>query len=336
MKAAAFEYVRAHDLEHVLQLLEAYGGDAKPIAGGQSLVPMMAMRLARPALLVDINRLAALRGIEHGEAHDGAGDHSKRAARHAMESDACLASQGDGHEYPRRDARPGKNATDRVRIGATVRQVDVERDEVLHVALPLVRDALKWVGHAQTRNRGTIGGSLVHADPSAELPLAAVVLGATLHLASTSGSRTVDADDFAVGPMMTAIDPAECLTAIDWPVWSGPRVVTGFDEVAMRHGDFAMAAAACQLQFDGDETCVRAALGLGGVDGRPRAFPELAARLVGRRIDSTVAREIAADAVADTEPGSDLHASADYRRHLARVLLARILVRASATQRRAA
>lgn len=285
MKAAPFEYVRAHDLDHVLQLLAAYGTDAKPIAGGQSLVPMMAMRLARPALIVDINRLDVLSEVTIGP--------------HA------------------------------VTLGATVRQRDLEDDTALHARLPMLREALRWVGHTQTRNRGTVGGSLAHADPSAELPLAAVVLDATVHLRSEAGGdRTVPASEFFLGPMTAAVAETECLVSIDWPVWDGDGVVCVFDEFAMRHGDFAMASAACQLQLDADGICRRAAIGLGGVDGVPLAFPQLAARLVGHRIDADLARGIAADASAACAPGSDLHAGSDYRRHLGNVLLTRVLLQA--------
>ncbi|WP_326537087.1 FAD binding domain-containing protein [Pseudorhodoferax sp.] len=289
MKAAPFEYVRAESLEHALACLAEHGMDAKAIAGGMSLVPMMAMRLARPAVLLDINRLAELRqvGIEAG----------------------------------------------RVRMGATTRQRTVEDGADIHRALPLVRDALRWVGHVQTRNRGTVGGSLVHADPSAELPLAAVVLGAVLTLRSQAdGERRVAAQDFFLGPMFTATGETECLVEIEWPVWPG-EVATAFDETAMRHGDFAMASAACQLQLDAQGICRRAAFGLGGVDGTPRAFPELAAQLVGHRIDRGVAQEIAHAAVRLTAPGSDLHADADYRSHLGVVMLTRVLLQAAGAAR---
>jgi aerobic carbon-monoxide dehydrogenase medium subunit len=285
MKAAPFDYVCAQSVDHALTLLAQHGLDAKLIAGGQSLVPMMAMRLARPALLIDINRLAELKRVETGP----------------------LA----------------------VVMGAATRQREVEDDRALHAVLPLVRDALQWVGHVQTRNRGTVGGSLAHADPSAELPLAAVVLGAKMRIASELGTREVDAADFFLGPMFTALDATECLTSIEWPIWEGPAVYTAFDETAMRHGDFAMAAAACQLQFAPDGTCSRAALGLGGVDSVPLAFPRLAAQLVGRRIDARLANEIAEEAVASTTPGSDLHASSDYRQHLGVVMLTRVLRRAA-------
>ncbi len=287
MKAAPFDYVRAESVEHVLDLLAQHGGDAKPLAGGQSLVPMMAMRLARPAVLVDINRLPDLKGWSED--------------------------------------------TDTVRMGATLRQRDVEDDTELHARLPLVRDALHWVGHVQTRNRGTVGGSLVHADPAAELPLAATVLGATLRLRSRrEGERRLPAAEFFLGPMFTAVGEDECLVGIEWPVWPGPGVRTAFEETAMRHGDFAMAAAACQLQIGPDGVCRRAAIGLGGVDGTPLAFEEEARQLVGRRIDDGLARDVAAACVARAEPGSDLHADADYRRHLGAVMLRRVLLKAAA------
>jgi CO/xanthine dehydrogenase FAD-binding subunit len=286
MKAAPFDYVRAESVAHALEVLAQHGPDAKAIAGGQSLVPMMAMRLARPAVLLDINRLPELKGLQ---------------------------------VQPRFAA-----------MGATRRQRDVEDDAPLHAKLPLVRAALKWVGHVQTRNRGTVGGSLVHADPSAELPLAAAVLDATLILQSRDeGERPVPARDFFLGPMFTATGETELLVRIDWPVWDGAGIACAFEETAMRHGDFAMASAACQLQLDADGVCRRAAIGMGGMDGRPRSFPDLAAQLIGRRVDELLAADVAAAAVARTDPGSDLHADADYRRHLGRVLMRRVLLQAA-------
>ena len=287
MKAAAFDYVRAHDVAQALSVLAEHGPDAKLVAGGQSLVPMMAMRLARPAVLVDINRLPELKGLQIEAGH--------------------------------------------VQMGAATRQRDVIDNRSLHSALPLVQAALRWVGHVQTRNRGTVGGSLAHADPSAELPLAALMLSARLHLRSQAGGeRTVAAEDFFLGPMYTAAGDTECLLAIDWPVWAGSGVHTAFDETAMREGDFAMASAACQLQLDAAGICRRAVIGLGAMDGTPRAFPHLAESLIGHRIDARLAREVAHAAVAQTQPFGDLHADADYRRELGAVLLARVLQRAAA------
>jgi carbon-monoxide dehydrogenase medium subunit/2-furoyl-CoA dehydrogenase FAD binding subunit len=282
VKAAPFDYVRAESVEHALALLGEHGGDAKLLAGGQSLVPMMAMRLARPALLVDIHRLVELKALVDG--------------------------------------------VDSVVTGAGVRQREIEDAHELDARLPLVRKALRWVGHGQTRNRGTVGGSMVHADPSAELPLAALVLGAAMRLKSQAdGERQVSANDFFLGPMFTAAAETECLLAIDWPVWNGERVAAAFEETAIRYGDFAMASAACQIQLDANGLVRRASFGLGGVSGSPLVFPELAQRLLGQRLTPALAQEVAHAAARECDPGSDMHASADYRRHLAAVLLARVL-----------
>jgi len=285
MKAAPFTFIRAEHLQHALGLLAAHGGDCKPIAGGQSLVPMMAMRLARPSVLVDINRLPALKTWQIG----------------------CRG----------------------VRMGPTTRQRDVASDRQMHSALPLLVAALQWVGHVQTRNRGTVGGSLVHADPAAEQPLVACVLDATLVLESAAGGeRRVAARDFFLGSMVTATTETECLTAIEWPAWDGPGVACAFEELSIRHGDFAMAAAACQIQLDEAGICRRAAIGLGGMSDRPLAFPDLAVSLLGRRIEPGLARDVAETAAERSEPGSDIHADTAYRRQLGAVLLRRALLRA--------
>lgn len=283
MKAAAFDYVRVDALAQALECLARLGDEARLIAGGQSLVPMMAMRLARPAWLVDIDRLASLKSV-------------------AVESHS-------------------------VRMGAGVRQVTVEHSSQLRAALPLVGQALRWVGHEQTRNRGTVGGSLAYADPSAELPLACLVLGGTIHLESqNNGARSVVAADFFLGPMFTAIAEDECLTSIDLPIWQGQRIGASFDETAIRHGDFAMASAACQLQLDEQGAITGLCMGLGGVGGTPLAFPELAAKLVGQRMTKALARDAAQAAVALCDPGNDMHAQAPYRRDLAAALLERVLM----------
>jgi CO/xanthine dehydrogenase FAD-binding subunit len=281
LKSAPFEYSRAASLAEACELLARDGGDAKLLAGGQSLVPMMAMRLLRPARLVDINEVAALKFV-------------------ALEGDAA-------------------------RTGACTRQVTLERDDALAARVPLLRQALAWVGHAQTRNRGPVGGSLAHADPSAELPLAAQVLGAQIVLRSSAGPRAVAAREFFAGPMMTAVRPDECIEEIRWPVWPERRTGSAFTEISVRHGDFAIVAAAAQVALDGDGRCTRAAFGLGGAGGTPLAFPEIAAKLAGAKLDDDAIEQAARSAARDCDPGSDLHASADYRRHLAGVLVARVL-----------
>jgi len=281
LKSAAFEYARATSTAEACELLRRHGEGAKLLAGGQSLVPMMAMRLVRPAWLVDINEIAELKFI-------------------AVEKDMA-------------------------RTGACTRQCMVERDDALAARVPLLRQALAWVGHVQTRNRGTIGGSLAHADPCAELPLVAQVLGARMLLRSAKGTRTLEAEKFFAGPMATNARPGECLEEIQWPAWSWRHTGSAFIEISVRHGDFAMVAAAAQVAIDGDGRCVRAAFGVGGAGGTPLAFPKIAARLVGTRLDDAAVTDAAHAAATETEPGSDLHASAEYRRHLAGVLAARAL-----------
>jgi len=281
VKAARFDYARAASVAEVRELLARYGDSAKVIAGGQSLVPMMAMRLLRPAWLIDINEIAALKSV----AVDG--------------------------EF--------------ARVGACARQRSVERDDALAARVPLLREALAWVGHVQTRNRGTIGGSLAHADPSAELPLVAQVLGAKIVLRSSKGSRTLEAGKFFTAPMSTAARSDECLEETHWPVWSEKRTGSAFAEIAIRHGDFAMVAAAAQVALATDGRCTRAAFGLGGAAGTPLAFPEIAARLVGTKLDEEAIEGAAGEAAKKTDPGTDLHATKEYRRHLARVLAARAL-----------
>ena len=281
MKAAPFEYVRPACVAEACALLAEHGGDAKLIAGGQSLVPMMAMRLARPAVLVDINRLDELRQIE---------------------------------------LRDGVFV-----IGATVRQCTLGRDHLVHEHLPLLGKALKWVGHVQTRNRGTIGGSVVHADPSAELPLAACVLDATLVLRDAQTSSETPAREFFFAPMVTAIAPEQCLTEIRIPLWSGAHIGSAFEEISIRHGDFALVSACAQIALDASGTCLRAALGIGGASPFPHALPEVGEMLVGNTLDEDAIAQ-AADAAADLiDPDGDLHATAEYRRHLARVLAGRVL-----------
>jgi len=281
LKSAPFDYARAASLAEACDLLATHGDSAKLLAGGQSLVPMMAMRLVRPAFLVDINEVAALKFVN-------------------VERDAA-------------------------RVGAGTRQCVVERDRALAARVPLLRQALAWVGHAQTRNRGTVGGSLAHADPSAELPLAAQVLGAKMLLRSSKGARTLEAEKFFTGPMATAARPDECLEEIQWPVWSEKRTASAFAEIAIRHGDFALVAAAAQVTLDADGRCTRAAFGLGGAAGTPLAFPKIAAQLVGTRLEDGAIDAAATDAAKETDPGADLHASKEYRRHLARVLAGRAL-----------
>ncbi len=284
MKSPPFEYARATSIEEACALLHQHGDTAKVVAGGQSLVPMMAFRLLRPSWLIDINEIAALKFV-------------------AFETDA-------------------------VRTGACTRQCVIARDDVLAARVPLLRQALAFVGHAQTRNRGTVGGSLAHADPSAELPLVAQILEARLVLRAKAGTRALPAAAFFAGPMMTSLRPDECLEEIHWPVWRERKTGSAFAEISRRHGDFAIAAAAAQVAVDDDGHCTRVTFGVGGATPTPVAFPDLARRLIGHRLDRASARSVAQEATALLAPEPDTHASAAYRRHLAGVLMTRVLQQA--------
>jgi CO/xanthine dehydrogenase FAD-binding subunit len=281
MKAAEFDYVRATSLDEVCDLLDETG-DHKIIAGGQTLVPLMAMRLARPSLLIDIADVEELRFIRV--------DH------------------------------------DVLRIGAGTRQVDAERSPLVRDRLPLLAKALRWVGHPQTRNRGTIGGSIAAADPSAEIPLVALTLDAQALARSKSGDSTLALGDFFRGPMMTALAPDQCLVELRFPVWSG-RVGCGFQEVSARASDFALVAAAAQVTLDRNGACTRVAAALGGVGAAPVRVRAPDA-LVGRRLELTTVEQALAGLGDEIAPEDDPHASPDYRRRVARTLLARALLEA--------
>ena len=288
MKAAAFDYLKASSLDEVCLVLAAAGDGAehKIIAGGQTLVPLMAMRLARPSLLVDINDIEALRGV-------------------AADGDALV-------------------------IGAGTSQRVVERSQDAARALPLLVKALGFVGHQQTRNRGTIGGSLVHGDPAAEIPLVALALEARLQALSTAGTKSYAAADFFDGPMITALGADECLVQIRFPIWPRDRIGTGFQEVASRHGDFAIVAACAQVQLDDRGHCARIAAAVGGVAGTPVRLAGLEHALTGSALDGDAVAAALGGIQDAIEPDSDLHASADYRRRVAGVLVGRAIEQARA------
>ncbi|MBN9003968.1 MAG: FAD binding domain-containing protein [Rhizobiales bacterium] len=283
MKPAPFDYIRPVSLAEACEVL-AGDEDARIIAGGQTLIPMLAMRLARPSRLVDVIRLQELRGIR-------------------VEDDAIV-------------------------IGATTRQAEVERSEEARAALPLLAKALPWVGHPPTRNRGTVGGSIANADPSAEIPLVAVTLGADIEIANTSDRTAMPADDFFIGPMLTAVTPGDCVCAVRFPRWQHARVGTGFHEVSARQSDFAFVAAAAQVALDDDSRCIEATLGLGGIGDRALRIDVSA--LIGHAPSETAIADIVRAAAKDLEASSDLHASASYRRRVAATLGIRALTDAFA------
>ncbi len=279
MKPPAFKYVAAGTVEEATAQLAEYGEDAKPIAGGQSLVPMMNFRLVSPAVLVDI------RGIAPPDAIEEAGGH--------------------------------------IRIGALTRHRALEISPLIRDRFPVLSAAMVHVAHLAIRNRGTIGGSLCHADPAAELPAMAVLLDARIHVARRNGERTVEAGAFFEGALWTALEDGEIVTRIDIPLLP-PGTGWGFHEFARRHGDFGLAGAAVTATGSaGRATEVRIALL--GVGETPVRAPAAEALLTGTGFepDSVAA---AVEAVRDgIDPDDDLHASADYRRHLAGVLAERAL-----------
>jgi CO/xanthine dehydrogenase FAD-binding subunit len=284
MKPVDFDYERPDSLDEVCRRLAHYGGEAKIIAGGQTLVPLLVMRLARPAVLLDINRIAELQGIV----------------------------AADGH----------------VAIGACTRQSVALADATVRERVPLLAKALGFVGHGQTRNRGTIGGSLANADPAAEIGLAALALDADATACSVSGVRTIPLAAFFHGPMETALAADECLSEIRFPVWTGGAVGTGFQEVSIRHSDFALSAAAVQLRLDGDGVCRRIAVSVGGAGATPVRIAGAEQRLTGTRLeprDIDAAAAIVREAVA---PLSDQHASPLYRRRVAAALVVRAIAEA--------
>ena len=262
MKPAVFDYVRAESVEEALEALHQEGADARILAGGQTLIPMLNMRMARPSLVIDIMRIS---GLDQIESVDTA-----------------------------------------IRVGATVRQRALEQDRDLSVRQPLLAAALPWIGHAQTRSRGTVCGSVAHADPSAELPLVLVALNGDIELRSRRRSRRLSAEHFYSGIMSTACEPDEMIEAVRFPI---ARAGTGyaFREVGRRHGDFAIAACAAVV---GQQT---ARLAVGGVADRPTArdLPPPEDRTFGEALEAFVA---------DLEAHDDMHATAEYRRHLVRRL----------------
>jgi CO/xanthine dehydrogenase FAD-binding subunit len=283
MKPVAFEYCRPDSIAEAVALLAEFGPEASVLSGGMSLGPMLNMRLARPAALIDVKWV---RGMD------------------------AVSVQGA-----------------QVRTGATLRQSTAMRDAELMQSLPLLALALPHVGHFQTRNRGTLGGSVAHADPSSEIPLALATLGGSVELVSKRGTRRVAAREFFVDVLTTSRQSDELLTGLQWPT---RRANAGhaFDEICQRHGDFAVVAIAAEAVVDVDGALAHLSLGLGGVESRPTVADTAA--FLGRTADAKLAREIAAAAADAADPMSDLKATAEYRRALVRATGAAVLAAAFA------
>ncbi len=279
MKAAPFEYSRASDIDEACALLAA-DESARVIAGGQTLVPMMAMRLARPTRLIDINRIAALSYIREEQ--------------------------------------------DAVAIGATTRQCLVERDALVASRLPLLAGAMPFIGHAATRARGTVGGSLANADPAAELALIAMTLDAVLAYRAAGKTSDMPARDFFVGPMITTLPAGAVLTGVRFPVWRG-KVGVGFHEVNARRSDFAFVSAAAQVELGDDGKCKRIVIGVGAVTDFPLRLESAERALQGGALNDAAVKKAVTEALAGIDALADLHASAAYRRRVAATLAARAI-----------
>jgi aerobic carbon-monoxide dehydrogenase medium subunit len=285
MKPRAFAYEAPATLDEAIALLSSDPG-AKPIAGGQSLMPLLAFRLAAPSLLVDLRRLPGLDAIDIGD--------------------------------------------DGVRLGAKVRWRDIESDRRLARAHPLLQAAVAHIAHYQIRNRGTVGGSLAHADPAAELPGIAVTCDAEIIAAGHDGTRSIPAAEFFTGPLTTGLRSDEIITELRLPYWPATRR-WGFQEFSLRQGDFALAGIALYYDEDATGRASNSHVGAISVGGRPCRLLPVEVALDGQVVDEEVIRAAARAAASAVDPPQDLHASAEYRRALVATLLERALRAAAQT-----
>jgi CO/xanthine dehydrogenase FAD-binding subunit len=283
VKPPPFAYDRARSVDEALALLAEHGDEAKVLAGGQSLVPLLNFRLARPERLIDINEVQELDRLQ-------------------------------------------LNGT--LRIGALTRQATIEDSAQIRERVPLLHEAIRFVAHPQIRNRGTVGGSVAHADPSAELPAVFAALDAAFHLRSASGMRTVAADEMFVTHLTTALKSDELLTDIEVAL-PAPGAGSAFVEFARRHGDFALAGAAVLVRLAADGSCRRAAIALLAAGPVPVRATAVEQALIGHRLDEATAREAAASAVKDVKPLADIHGGSDYRRRVLEALVRRALLLAN-------
>jgi carbon-monoxide dehydrogenase medium subunit len=279
MKPAPFDYVAPKTIAEACSVLAEAGGGATVLAGGQTLMPLLNLRMSQPFIIVDINKIAELKGVSRAE-----------------------------------------GAT---RIGPMTRQCDVLTDETLERDLPVLVRAMSHVGHHQTRNRGTIGGSISLGEPAAEMPATAVALGASIEVRSVRGTRTVPADQFYLGPYLTVLEPDELVTGLIYPDWPKQHV-TVFREVAQRPGDFALVGLVGALTV-ADGKISRAGIAWFGMGPTPIRANAAEQMLLGRALTAIDSQAVAERAVGDTAPFDDHHASAEYRRTVGTRIFARTL-----------
>jgi carbon-monoxide dehydrogenase medium subunit len=279
VKPPLFEYHRAGSVDEVVALLAEHADEAKVLAGGQSLVPLLSLRLARPAHLVDINRVADLATIANGNG---------------------------------------------LTLGAIVRHRAVERSDVVRRANPLLAHAVGFIGHSAIRNRGTIGGSIAHADPAAELPAVLLALDGEVEVRGAGGTRTIPAASLFEGFLTTSVQPDELLTAVRVPAWPA-NTGWSFQEFSRRSGDFAIVGVAVTVRLDGNGNVGEARLAFSGVDQVPVRAIAAESLLAGATPAEELWKSAAQAATAPLEPAGDIHGSAAYRKHLATVLAERAL-----------
>lgn len=284
MKPPPFSYVDPGTTPEALQALASHGDESKLLAGGQSLVPLLNMRLAQPQVLIDLNRIPELRYIRTQDVDGVAG----------------------------------------IALGAMTRQSAVERSAETLRSIPLLREAIGWLGHPQIRNRGTIGGSLAHADPAAELPVAFLCLDGIALVQSRRGQRLVPASEFFVYTFTPDIDPDEMLVEVWLPI-PAPRTGHAFVEVARRHGDFALVSAAASLTLSEHGHCTDVRIAIGGAAPVPLEARDAEKALTGEKASLHLFREAGALAVEEADPTSDVHADAQYRRDVCGTLVYRAL-----------
>ncbi len=280
MKLPPFEYACPATLDEAIALLASRDGDAKAISGGQSLMPILAFRLASPSLLVDLKKLKGLDQIK-------------------------IDASG-------------------ITLGAKVSWRQIEDDKRLATAHPLLQEMISHVAHYQIRNRGTVGGSIAHADPAAEMPGFSVTCDAKIVVKGSSGERIIPAGEFFEGPLMTVLEADELITEIRLPPWPAARR-WGMLEFARRRGDFAMGGVAVFYDLDAQGRAVDAHVGVIGAGSIPHRVPGAEAAINGTTVDETAILAAAKAAAAGVEPLTDIHASAAYRRNLISVLLERAL-----------
>ncbi len=285
MIPAEFEYFAPASLKEALELLSTYKEDAKLIAGGQSLVPLMKLRLAKPRVLIDINRVADL---------------------------SFIRVEGGG-----------------IRIGALATHAGIEGADAIKKDAPLLAQAAATIGDVQVRNQGTIGGSLAHADPTADLPAAVLALDGEIKANGPGGERWIKAEDFFTGFLSSALEPDEILTEIKIPVWRGSR--TAYLKAAQRSSGFAVVGAAVRLELDQNGFCKDIAIGMTGVGDKPYRAGEVEKLLQGKKLEPALLEQAAVKVTDGIDPLEDINGSKEYRAHLARVYTVRAIEAALAS-----